>query len=64
MHNLDFNNCFLIIYINVLIIGENAVKYTDNGIVKIIFEGLPSEFSNIIEIKLSVKDTGIGIEEE
>lgn len=40
---------------------SNAVKFTDNGGVKLIVEELTTDESNKVKIKISISDTGIGL---
>jgi len=49
------------VLINIL---NNAVKYTNEGVVKLSIKGSLSEDKSIVNLKMSVKDSGIGIKEE
>lgn len=45
-------------------LGSNAVKFTDEGSVRISLSAAPTDHQNAIALKFEVEDTGIGIPED
>ncbi len=48
----------------ILNLASNAVKFTERGIIDIGFDGSLNEKGNILKLKMTVTDTGIGMSDE
>ncbi|MCW8091737.1 hybrid sensor histidine kinase/response regulator [Alteromonas sp. ASW11-130] len=48
----------------ILNLASNAVKFTEKGAIKIMFNGTLNEKGNLLRLKVTIKDTGIGMSDE